>query len=177
MRAACTPNSCTISVNATRWVRIEADAASVFVAASRNDSSRSAASSRTTCGRMWQACRSIIEFHLTRCHPRPLILTCRRLGEFVRASGEKSPVWVSSRDLSARPRFVSTPMDERRPMDTMESYRRAQDLLDEVLGAVREGQWDGPSACAEWSVRDVAGHVIWGQRQLRAWATGAEYTD
>jgi uncharacterized protein (TIGR03086 family) len=62
-------------------------------------------------------------------------------------------------------------------MDTMESYRRAQDLLDEVLGAVREEQWDGPSACAEWSVRDVAGHVIWGQRQLRAWATGAEYTD
>jgi uncharacterized protein (TIGR03086 family) len=68
-------------------------------------------------------------------------------------------------------------MDERRSMDTMESYRRAQDLVDEVLAAVPDGQWDQPSTCPEWSVRDVAGHLIWGQRQLRAWATGAEYTD
>ena len=62
-------------------------------------------------------------------------------------------------------------------MDTMESYRRAQDTLDEVLGAVPAQMWERPSACAEWTVRDVAGHVIWGQRQLLAWATGAEYTD
>lgn len=62
-------------------------------------------------------------------------------------------------------------------METLESYRRAQDLLDRVLAAVPDGQWDQPSACAEWSVRDVAGHVIWGQRQLRAWVTGAEFAD
>jgi uncharacterized protein (TIGR03086 family) len=68
-------------------------------------------------------------------------------------------------------------MDEGRPMETLESYRRAQDLLDGVLAAVPDGQWDQPSACAEWSVRDVAGHVIWGQRQLRAWVTGAEFAD
>ncbi|MFJ9782453.1 TIGR03086 family metal-binding protein [Amycolatopsis sp. NPDC101161] len=60
-------------------------------------------------------------------------------------------------------------------MDTMDLYRRAQDEFDAVLAAVPEGRWDAPSACAEWSVRDVAGHVVWGQRQLRAWASGAEY--
>src|ERR1700743_176229 len=61
-------------------------------------------------------------------------------------------------------------------MDTMELYRRAQDGFDAVLAQVRPDQWDGPSTCTEWTVRDVAGHVIWGQRQLRAWATGDEFT-
>jgi uncharacterized protein (TIGR03086 family) len=60
-------------------------------------------------------------------------------------------------------------------MDMMELYLRAQDGFDKVLTGVGPDQWDQPSACAEWSVRDVAGHVIWGQRQLRAWATGEEY--
>ena len=60
-------------------------------------------------------------------------------------------------------------------MDTMDLYRRAQDEFDAVLAAVPESRWDAPSACAEWSVRDVAGHVVWGQCQLRAWASGAEY--
>ena len=60
-------------------------------------------------------------------------------------------------------------------MDTMESYRLAQDGFDAVLAAVRPDQWDAPSACAEWTVKDVAGHVIWGQHQMRAWATGEHY--
>jgi uncharacterized protein (TIGR03086 family) len=29
--------------------------------------------------------------------------------------------------------------------------------------------------CAEWTIRDVAGHLIWGQRQLRHWALGTQY--
>jgi uncharacterized protein (TIGR03086 family) len=62
-------------------------------------------------------------------------------------------------------------------MDAMQQYRRAQDDFDTVLAAVRPDQWDAPSACTEWTVRDVAGHVIWGQRQMRAWATGADYAD
>jgi len=61
-------------------------------------------------------------------------------------------------------------------METMESYRLAQDGFDAVLAAVPADRWDQPSACAEWTVRDVAGHVIWAQHQLRAWATGEEYT-
>lgn len=62
-------------------------------------------------------------------------------------------------------------------VETMQSYRRAQDGFDAVLAAVRPEQWPAPSGCAEWTVRDVAGHVIWGQHQLRAWATGEEYTE
>ncbi|SEP53299.1 TIGR03086 family metal-binding protein [Amycolatopsis saalfeldensis] len=62
-------------------------------------------------------------------------------------------------------------------MDTIELYRRAQDGFDAVLADVRPDQWDAPSACAEWTVRDVAGHVIWGQHQMRSWATGEDYTE
>lgn len=58
----------------------------------------------------------------------------------------------------------------------MESYQRAQDGFDAMLAAVPPGKWDAPSACAEWTLRDVAGHVIWGQEQVRHWATGQEYT-
>jgi uncharacterized protein (TIGR03086 family) len=54
----------------------------------------------------------------------------------------------------------------------MELYRQAQDEFDKTLTTVAPSDWDTPSACADWTVRDVAGHVIWGQRQLAAWATG-----
>jgi uncharacterized protein (TIGR03086 family) len=60
-------------------------------------------------------------------------------------------------------------------MTTMESYRRAQDCFDAVLAAVLHDRWDAPSRCTEWTVRDVAGHVIWGQEQMRHWATGQDY--
>ncbi|GAB2988225.1 TIGR03086 family metal-binding protein [Amycolatopsis acidiphila] len=62
-------------------------------------------------------------------------------------------------------------------MDTMEWYRRAQDGFDDVLASVPPGRWDSPSTCPGWTVRDVAGHVVWGQLQLRAWATGADFAD
>lgn len=57
----------------------------------------------------------------------------------------------------------------------MERYRRAQDGFDAVLRVVSADRWDAPSACSEWTVRDVAGHVIWGQEQLAHWATGQVY--
>jgi uncharacterized protein (TIGR03086 family) len=57
----------------------------------------------------------------------------------------------------------------------VESYHRAQDCFDEVVAAVAPRQWDAPSVCPEWTVRDVVGHVIWGQEQLRHWATGQDY--
>ncbi len=62
-------------------------------------------------------------------------------------------------------------------MDTLELYRRAQDGFDAVMAAVEPDQWDAPSMCTEWTVRDVAGHVIWGQRQLRAWALDEDYRE
>lgn len=58
----------------------------------------------------------------------------------------------------------------------LEPYRRAQDGFDAVVAAVPAGRWNAQSACAAWSVRDVAGHVVWGQEQLAHWATGQDYT-
>ena len=58
----------------------------------------------------------------------------------------------------------------------LDPYRRAQDGFDAILSAVPPGGWDAPSECELWSVRDVAGHVIWGQEQLAHWATGQDYS-
>lgn len=60
--------------------------------------------------------------------------------------------------------------------DTMEAYRHAQNGFDAVLAAVPADSWDAPSTCEGWTVRDVAGHVIWGQEQLRHWVQATEYT-
>ena len=60
-------------------------------------------------------------------------------------------------------------------MDVLELYGRAQSGFDAMLAGVQPDQWDSPSTCAGWTVRDVAGHVTWGQRQLRAWATRGTY--
>jgi uncharacterized protein (TIGR03086 family) len=61
-------------------------------------------------------------------------------------------------------------------MNPMQHYRRAQAEFDAVLAVVPADVWDAPSACSAWTVRDVAGHLIWGQEQLRHWAGGTEYT-
>lgn len=60
--------------------------------------------------------------------------------------------------------------------DTMARYRRAQDDFDALAATIAPEEWDRPSLCAEWSVRDVLGHVVWGQRLTRDWAMGGEYT-
>jgi uncharacterized protein (TIGR03086 family) len=57
----------------------------------------------------------------------------------------------------------------------LDPYRRAQDRFDEVLLAVPSDRWDAPTPCELWTVRDIAGHVMWGQEQLRHWATGQDY--
>ena len=61
-------------------------------------------------------------------------------------------------------------------MDLMEAYRRAHDGVDAMLAAVPPEMWEAPSACPGWTLRDVAGHIIWGQEQMRHWATGQDYT-
>jgi uncharacterized protein (TIGR03086 family) len=60
-------------------------------------------------------------------------------------------------------------------MNPMASYRRAQDGLDAMLASVPADRWEVPSPCAGWTVRDIVGHVIWGQDQLRCWITGEAY--
>jgi len=61
------------------------------------------------------------------------------------------------------------------PRTVLDPYRRAQEGFETVMDAVPAGGWDAPSECELWTVRDVAGHVIWGQEQLAHWATGREY--
>src|SRR5262249_22564556 len=55
-------------------------------------------------------------------------------------------------------------------------YQRAQDEFDAAVSSVPSSAWEAPSACAAWTLRDVAGPVIWGQHQRRHWAIGREYT-
>lgn len=54
----------------------------------------------------------------------------------------------------------------------MELYTQAQDEFEKVLAAVPASGWTKQSMCRDWTVHDVAGHAIWGQLQLHAWATG-----
>jgi uncharacterized protein (TIGR03086 family) len=51
-----------------------------------------------------------------------------------------------------------------------DGFHRALDTFEGVLEAV--DRWDAPTPCAGWTARDVAGHVIGGQHELRALATG-----
>jgi len=62
------------------------------------------------------------------------------------------------------------------PETTIDRYVRAQDGFDRVVAALPADRWDGPSACADWTARDVLGHVVWGQELVRHLATGRPFT-
>lgn len=57
-------------------------------------------------------------------------------------------------------------MDQRRSreqsgaMDVIELHRRTVDTWTARLSAVGPDQWDLPTPCAEWSVRDLVNHVV-----------------
>lgn len=55
--------------------------------------------------------------------------------------------------------------------------RRAEDAVQRVLDRVPADAWDAPSACAAWSVRDVAGHLCWGRVLVTRTALGEAFTD
>ena len=59
---------------------------------------------------------------------------------------------------------------------TIDRYLRAQDGFDRVVAALPTDRWDEPSACAEWTARDVLGHVVWGQDLVRHLATGRPFS-
>ena len=52
-------------------------------------------------------------------------------------------------------------------------YQRALDGFEAVLCAIPADGWDAPSPCTQWSVRDVAGHMIGGQHMIRDLAVGS----
>ncbi len=49
--------------------------------------------------------------------------------------------------------------------------------LDHVMRGVAIDQWDNPSPCSEWTVRDVAGHAMAVFSNVTARATGGEQVD
>lgn len=58
--------------------------------------------------------------------------------------------------------------------ERIDRYRRALEQFDETVAALPADAWDRPSACEEWTARDVLAHVIWGQELVLAWLTGGE---
>jgi uncharacterized protein (TIGR03083 family) len=60
-------------------------------------------------------------------------------------------------------------------MNTLDRYVRAQEGFDRVVAALPADRWDGPSACTEWTARDVLGHVVWGQDLVRHQAMGLPF--
>ncbi|WP_408897862.1 TIGR03086 family metal-binding protein [Nocardioides sp. R1-1] len=58
-------------------------------------------------------------------------------------------------------------------MDAFVALDASTALLRRQLAAVAPDQWDEPSACEGWSVRQVADHVLGGGYRYRLWLTGA----
>lgn len=47
---------------------------------------------------------------------------------------------------------------------TLDDYHRAAEAMHRIVAAVPTEWWGEPSACDEWTLGDVLGHVVWGQR-------------
>ena len=52
--------------------------------------------------------------------------------------------------------------------ENLRHYHRATFGLNAVVARVDPERWDEPSKCADWSCREVLGHVIWLTRSLAA---------
>ncbi len=54
----------------------------------------------------------------------------------------------------------------------LDRYERAFGVVDDVVVDVSPQDWPFPSACPDWSARDVLAHLLWGQALVAAWACG-----
>lgn len=54
----------------------------------------------------------------------------------------------------------------------LRNFVKAAYAFDAVVRRVPHGAWDRQSPCEEWTARQVAGHVIWGMRNVGALASG-----
>lgn len=46
-------------------------------------------------------------------------------------------------------------------MDVPTFFERASGKVSELIGNIREDQWDDPTPCSEWSVRELVRHMIY----------------
>lgn len=60
-------------------------------------------------------------------------------------------------------------------MDVIDGYTRAQHLFTKSLESLGHNPWPRETACAEWTVGDVLGHVTWGQDLIRSLADNTEF--
>lgn len=58
--------------------------------------------------------------------------------------------------------------------ENLRAYTRALYAFDAAAARVAPDQWDRPSPCAEWTAREVLGHVTWGTLAVAARAAGEE---
>ena len=61
--------------------------------------------------------------------------------------------------------------------DVPDLYRRAMEQFGRLLRGVDAGGWDGATPCEDWSVRDLANHVIGENRWLPPMLRGATVAD
>jgi uncharacterized protein (TIGR03086 family) len=62
-------------------------------------------------------------------------------------------------------------------VEPFDALARATAEYEQRLLAVRADQWDQPSVCSDWTVKDVADHVLGGNRFAAALVTGASSDD
>lgn len=57
-------------------------------------------------------------------------------------------------------------------MNSLEDLDRANAGVTTILGSVRDDQWERPTACSEWNVREVVNHLACGALKAVAWVSG-----
>lgn len=60
--------------------------------------------------------------------------------------------------------------------DLLELYRRLQDRFGELVHSVGSGDWERPTPCAEWDVRDLVRHLV-GEQLWASPLLGGESVD
>lgn len=49
-------------------------------------------------------------------------------------------------------------------MDLVDLYRRSLQEFDARVQLIKDDQWDNPTPCTEWSVRDLVNHIVYEDR-------------
>jgi uncharacterized protein (TIGR03086 family) len=58
--------------------------------------------------------------------------------------------------------------------EVVSDYRRIVDGVRSIVDRVGDGDWDRPTPCTEWTVRDLLNHMVGGQRRFAAMVRGEE---